>query len=138
MMRMMKKTEDRTPAGAASAGEQEQPTTPARVYAPRCDIRETEEALIVVADVPGVDRESVEITLDRGVLTLRAARAAEAHEGFQPLLIEYEPGSYERSFTLPDAIDQERVAATVANGVLTLTLPKAKSARPRRIEVHAG
>ena len=138
MMRMMKKTEDRTPAGATAAGEQDRPAAPARVYAPRCDIRETAEALIVVADVPGVDRESVEITLDRGVLTLRAARTAEAHEGFQPLLIEYEPGSYERSFTLPDAIDQERVSATVANGVLTLTLPKAKSARPRRIEVHAG
>jgi HSP20 family protein len=138
MMRMMKKTEDRPAATTPAATDQARPALPTRVYTPRCDIRETEEALIVVADLPGADRESVDITLDRGVLTLRASLAPEAHEGFQPLLIEYEPGSYERSFTLPDAIDQERVSATVANGVLTLTLPKATSARPRRIEVHAG
>ena len=136
-MFQMKKTPE-TRAPAAPERDERRAAASDRPRAPRCDILEHEDRIVVVADMPGVDRESVDITLDKGVLVLRGTVRGEVPDGFQPVLMEYQPATWERSFTLPDAIDPERVEATVANGVLTLTLPKAKEARPRRIEVKAG
>ena len=108
------------------------------VYAPRVDIVETEDALEVLADMPGVTREGVEITLEQRVLTIRGrADAAAAPERLAPLYLEYEPGDYERSFALSDAVDPSGIEAQVRGGVLRLRLPKAGPAERRRIEVTA-
>jgi HSP20 family protein len=109
-----------------------------RTYTPRVDIHESAEALTVIADMPGVDDSSVDITLDRGVLTIRGNVVHETPNGFSAIYREYEPGNFERSFTMPEAIDRDAVSAVVTNGVVRVTLPKAKSAKPRRIEVKAG
>jgi HSP20 family molecular chaperone IbpA len=110
----------------------------ARAWLPSVDILETPENIVVIADMPGVDGDDVEVTLDKGVLTISGAVGSSAPEGFQLAYREYEPRDFQRSFTVPDAIDQEHVAAEVRNGVLTLTLPKAKEAKPRRIQVKAS
>jgi HSP20 family protein len=107
-------------------------------YVPRVDIRETGQAYIVQADLPGVDDASVDITVDQGVLTIKGAAKTESPAGYRLVHREFEAGDYLRSFTLPEAIAAERIAATVANGVLTVTVPKAEVAQPRRIAVKAG
>ncbi len=129
----------RSPAKAASEertiGDQR---APRRRMTPAVDIWEQDDALVVTADLPGCDQASVEITLEKGVLSLRGTPAPDTHEGFTLVYGEYEPGEYARTFTLPDEIDRDGVRAVVKNGVLTLTLPKAKAVLPRRIAVQAG
>ncbi|MBA3684773.1 MAG: Hsp20/alpha crystallin family protein [Planctomycetes bacterium] len=112
--------------------------TQRRRRAPAVDIWEQDHALVVTADLPGCDEASVEITLEKGVLTLRGTPTSDYPEGFTLVYGEYEPAEYVRTFTLPDEIDRSGVSAVVRNGVLTLTLPKAKEVQPRRIAVKAG
>src|SRR4051812_27016330 len=105
------------------------------VYVPRVDIVETEDALEVLADMPGVARDGVEVK--QRVLSLRGRAEVAVPEGLAPLYLEYEPGDYERSFTLSDAVDPGGIEARVRAGVLHLRLPKAGPAKPQRIEVKA-
>ncbi len=102
------------------------------------DIWEQDDALVVTADLPGCDESSVDITLEKGVLTIRGLPKIDTPEGFTLVYREYEPAEYLRTFTLPDEIDRPGVSAVVRHGVLTLTLPKAKEVQPRRIAVKAG
>ncbi len=108
------------------------------VYAPDVDIFEREDAYVIVADVPGVDRDSVEIDLDRNILTLRARLATRAPEGYELSYREYRSGDFERVFTLGNEIDRDGVEASIRDGVLHLTLPKVREAKPRKIKVQAG
>jgi HSP20 family protein len=105
---------------------------------PPVDVIETVEAFVVVADLPGVAEQDVDVALDRNLLTVRARRGAETPAGFQELYREYMPADFERSFTLGDTIDRGGVQAVLRNGVLRLTLPKVKEVRPRRIPVTTG
>jgi HSP20 family molecular chaperone IbpA len=108
------------------------------VYAPRVDIVETEDALELYADMPGVTKDSVEVTLEQRVLSIRGQSAANLPEGgLAPIYLEYEPGDYERAFTLSDAVDPTGIEARVRAGVLYLRLPKAGPAKRQRIEVRA-
>ena len=107
------------------------------VYLPRVDIVETGDALEVLADMPGVARDGVEVTLEQRVLTVRGRAEVPAPEGMAPLYLEYEPGDYERVFALSDAVDPAGIEARVRGGVLHLRLPKAGPAALRRIEVKA-
>jgi HSP20 family protein len=107
------------------------------VYAPRVDIVETEDALEVLADMPGVTKDSVEVTLEQRVLSIRGRADVAVPEGLAPWYLEYEPGDYERSFTLSDAVDPGGIEARVRGGVLHLRLPKAGPAKRQRIEVKA-
>ncbi len=106
-------------------------------FSPDVDIHATEDKLILLADMPGVAREDLEIDLREGVLTL-LGRVGEAPEGFQLVREEYRVGGFTRRFTLSDDIDGERIEASLKDGVLRLVLPKAEKALPRRIEVRAG
>ena len=108
------------------------------LYAPRVDIVETADALEIVADMPGVTKDSVEVTLEQRVLSIRGRADVSVPEGFAPLHLEYQPGDYERSFTLSDAVDPAGIEARVRGGVLHLRLPKAGSAKRQRIEVKAA
>jgi HSP20 family protein len=109
-----------------------------RAYSPRTDIYETDDGLVLLIDLPGVAANAAEVTLEQNVLTIRGRTEERAPEGFSPVYQEYEPGDFERAFTLSDAIDGERIEAQVHDGVLRLFLPKAGPARTQRIQVRAG
>jgi len=107
------------------------------VYAPRVDIIESPEALELFADMPGVTKDSVEITLEQRVLRIYGRADISLPENVGPLYVEYQPGDYERSFTLSETVDGNGIEARVRNGVLHLKLPKAGAAKAQRIEVRA-
>jgi HSP20 family protein len=107
-------------------------------FVPRVDIYETDEAITVVADLPGVDENSIDITLEKNVLTLNAYVEPEEPEGFDLAYVEYRVGDYQRAFTLSDQIDQDGIEATVNAGVLRLHLPKVTEAKRRKIAITAG
>jgi HSP20 family molecular chaperone IbpA len=107
------------------------------VYAPHVDIIETNDALEIFADMPGVTKDSVEVTLEQRVLRIHGRADISLPEGVAPLYLEYEPGDYERAFTLSDAVDPAGIEARVRNGIVHLRLPKAGPAKLQRIEVRA-
>jgi HSP20 family molecular chaperone IbpA len=114
----------------------EERTVPGRFYVPQTDVYETEDALTVVMEMPGVAREAVEIELKDDVLRVEARIDPSKYEGMEPVYTEYNVGHWTRSFALSDRVDRERIGAQLEDGVLTLTLPKTAAARPRRIEVR--
>jgi HSP20 family protein len=112
-------------------------TRPGRLFTPAVDISETEAAITILADMPGVKPDGLSIDLEEGVLTIDGT-VSEDPEGEDVLLREYEVGAFHRRFRLSNAIDQEKIDAALKDGVLTLTLPKTQAHRPRKIEVKVG
>jgi HSP20 family protein len=110
-------------------------TVPARTFVPTADIFETEAALTVVLEMPGVDKSNVDISVEDGVLTIQGRLDFSKYEGMQPVYTEYNIGHYRRSFSLSNKIDQNKIGAEMKDGVLTLSMPKAEEAKPRRIAV---
>ena len=108
-----------------------------RVYVPKVDIIDTKEAVVVYADMPGVDERSVDVTIDKNVLTISGAVKPPEFEGMSIAYAEYDIGDYDRSFTISDDIDREKVEALVKNGVLKLVLHKAPEAAVKKITVRA-
>ncbi len=106
-------------------------------YAPQVDIYETEKEVIVVADMPGVQPEGVDLSLEDNILTIQGRREEVAHSG-RMVLEEYEPGHYLRRFTVAETIDQEGIEASLADGVLRVRLPKTAPAQPKKIAVKIG
>ena len=115
--------------------ERDQPTTQGKFYAPATDIYESEAELTVVMDMPGVGRDDVDITLEKGRLAVEGRIDFAAYEGLRPAYTEYNVGHFVRTFTLSSKIDQGKISADMADGVLTLRLPKLAEAQPRRIAV---
>jgi HSP20 family protein len=113
----------------------EEKTAPGRYYIPYADIYETDDALTVVMEMPGVEKNAVNVALENDVLRVDGQIDFSKYEGLEPVYTEYNVGHYTRSFTLSDKIDQEKISAQLDDGVLTLTLPKAKEAQPRRISI---
>jgi len=105
-------------------------------WTPAVDIEEYADKFVLYADVPGVDLKSIEVTLEKGVLTLSGSRdkAAEA-AGIEARRIERDNGRFLRRFSLPDTVDGEAVTAKGSNGVLEVVIPKRASAQPRKISV---
>lgn len=130
-------TEKKEVSAQGSAPQAER-TRPRRIYTPNVDIIETAEGIEVRADMPGVDESSVELTLEKNVLTIYGKVEAEIPDKHRLAVAEYGVGDYQRVFTLSDEVDREKIAATVSNGVLTIVLPKAKAAQTRKIAVRAG
>ena len=112
--------------------------TEARVFVPQVDIVESEDRILLVADLPGVDQEGIEVTLEKNVLTLRGAVKSHAPEGYSLAYSEYAVGNYERAFTVSNDIDRQGIEAVVKDGVLKLTLPKAKHAVMQKIAVKTA
>jgi len=106
------------------------------VFTPPVDIYDSPEGLVLVADLPGVSIETLELQVQDNKLTLFGRVQRVVPEGARPLHKEYEEGDFVRSFILSDDVDHERVAARLTNGVLEVILPKAAKAPPRRIEVR--
>lgn len=114
----------------------EEKTVPTRYYVPTTDIYETDATLTLVMEVPGVEKKDVNVQLENDVLRVEGRIDFSKYEGLEPLYAEYNVGHYARAFTLSDKIDQDGISAELADGVLTLTLKKAKSALPRRIAIR--
>ncbi len=108
------------------------------VYRPLTDIYEAGDSVYVVVEMPGVEPDSVDVTLEKGVLTIRGRAPETPREGFRRVHAEYGEGDYERAFTLSDDIDRNALSAEFKHGVLTLRLPKAAAAQPQKIEVRAS
>jgi HSP20 family protein len=113
----------------------EEKTVPGRYYVPYGDIYETDQALCVVMEMPGVERKDIDIALDNDVLRVEGRIDFAKYEGMEPVYTEYNVGHYARSFTLSNKIDRDGISAQLDDGVLTLTLPKAKEAQPRKIAI---
>jgi len=109
-----------------------------RCFVPRSDIYETEDEIIVLADIPGANEKSVDVTLDKNVLSLNAYIEPTQSNGYELAYAEYEEGDYQRGFRLSDEIDRDQIEATVKDGVLRLRLPKSVAAKGRRIAVTTG
>jgi len=110
-------------------------TRPTRAFLPTTDIFETDEALTMLLEMPGVDRENIEISVENGVLTVEGKINFSKYDGLQPVYSEYNIGPFRRTFRLSSRIDQDKIRAEMQAGVITLVLPKAEEAKPRRIDV---
>ncbi|MBC7792277.1 MAG: Hsp20/alpha crystallin family protein [Clostridia bacterium] len=106
-------------------------------FVPRTDVYETGEALIIAVDVPGASESSVNVSLEGEKLCLEAKITASQPPGFTLTHQEYRVGNYRRTFSVHTLIDRDAITASLADGVLTVTLPKAKEAKLKRIEVKA-
>lgn len=100
-------------------------------------LHETEDALFVSVDLPGVGEDDLEITLKEEVLTLAGKRGVEPPEGYRAHIQERRPYSFTRSFSLPSRVEADNVTARFTDGVLTVELPKAEAAKPRQISLSA-
>jgi HSP20 family protein len=111
---------------------------PESVFTPATNIIETGDSYLLAVDMPGVNEKGVDLTLENDVLSIRGHVEPENHPNFRLTYREYETGDYRRVFTLSAEVDRDRIQATVKDGVLHLVLPKAESAKPRKIHVHAA
>lgn len=110
----------------------------ARVWVPAIDLIEKKDSYVVRAELPGVARENIDITFEKNVLTVSGQKASTIEAKDEELRVfaaERVSGSFSRSLRMPDYIDGEKIEADYKDGVLTITIPKAELAQPRRIEV---
>ncbi|MBK9145448.1 MAG: Hsp20/alpha crystallin family protein [Candidatus Melainabacteria bacterium] len=107
------------------------------IFTPPVDIYQSENAFVVIAEMPGVDESSVDITLEKGILTIQGESHREILEGYRLVRSEAPNGNYRRMFRLSEEVDLERADAVMKDGVLRLTLPKHENARPRKISVRS-
>lgn len=108
-----------------------------RAFIPKADIYETENEMIVLADIPGANEKTVEISLEKNVLSITAYIEPTRTGEYDIMYAEYEEGDYQRSFRLSDEIDRDKIEASVSAGVLRLRLPKSKEAAARKITIKA-
>jgi HSP20 family protein len=108
-------------------------------WVPAVDVSETDGEYQIKAEIPDVKKEDVKVTLEDGVLTIQGERKQEKEDkGKKYHRVERTYGSFVRSFTLPDLVDEEKVKAEFKDGILKLQLPKSEKARPKAIEVKVG
>lgn len=122
---------------AAETPEAGERTRACRIYAPQVDIIERKDDIVVIADMPGVDETSTDITLEKNVLTIYGRVDTNEFKDHKLSLSEYGIGDYQRVFTLSDEVDRDKIQATVKNGVLWLVMPKATEVKTRKIAIQA-
>ena len=113
----------------------EETTIPARIFVPNADIHESQDALTVILEMPGVAKDNINVRVEDGVLNVEGRLDLSKYQGLRPLYTEYNIGHYARSFQLSSKIDQSKIGAALKDGVLSLTLPKVEQAKPRKIDV---
>jgi HSP20 family protein len=105
-------------------------------WVPRVDVREEAERFLIVADLPGIEPDQIEIQMDKGVLSIKGQRNSDAQaDDGRYSRIERRQGSFQRDFALPDCADAEAIVASGRNGVLEISIPKKAASAPRRIQV---
>jgi len=112
----------------------EETRTVGRILTPAVDIFESEDSLTLMADMPGIDKDGLEINLEKGVLTITGEMKMESRG--KAIAREFIPANYYRQFKLSEHIDAEKTSAELHNGVLTLQIPKAESAKPKKIKIR--
>lgn len=127
----IEKREEHVPAEVVQHAAQE-------AVPPDADVIEQKDALVVVADMPGCDDQSVDIHVERGLLTIEGSAELAPEEGSRLDIAEYAPTNYRRSFTLPNQVDVSRIEANMKDGVLRVLLPKAEEAKVRKIDVKTN
>jgi HSP20 family molecular chaperone IbpA len=113
-------------------------TRETRLFVPRVDIYESKDDINLIADIPGADQDSIEITLEKNILTIEARVVTEKPVDFSLTYAEYGIGDFKRKFTLSNEIDKDRINAVVKDGVLSLKMPKAGPAKAQKIEVKSA
>jgi HSP20 family molecular chaperone IbpA len=131
----MAKSQELTVQEKKELAGKEESTVPARYFVPYTDIHESDDALTVVMEMPGVEKKDVKIDLENDVLKVEGQIDFKKYAGLDPIYTEYNVGHYQRSFTLGSKIDQGKISASLQDGVLTLTLKKTKAATPRSIPI---
>ena len=116
--------------------QKEESTMPARVFIPSADIYENQDTLTVILEMPGVEKDNIQINVEDDVLKVEGRLNLSKYKGLQPLYIEYNVGDYARSFQLSSKVDQSKISADLKDGVLTLMLPKVEEAKPRTIQIR--
>lgn len=114
-----------------------EPVSGRRVFAPLADIYETNERIFVLADMPGVDEQTIDITLEKNVLTIEGYTSSQTEAGLRLVHCESPEGNYRRVFFLSEEVDRDGIEATVKDGVLKLVLPKSAKAMARKITVKS-
>jgi len=114
----------------------EESTIPVRLFVPVADIYDAEHDLTIILEMPGVEKSNVDILVEDGVLSVEGRLDLTKYQGLQPLYTEYNIGHYARSFRLSSKIDQNKIAAEMKDGVLSLKLPKVEEAKPRSIKIQ--
>jgi HSP20 family protein len=115
--------------------EKQEGTVPARSFIPNADIYETDQSLTVLLEMPAVEKGNIHISVEDDVLDIEGRIDFSKYQGLAPVYTEYPVGHYRRSFSLSSRVDQHKIRAEMSDGVLTITLPKAEQAKPRRISI---
>ncbi len=115
---------------------QEEETKVGRYFVPATDIHETETQLLVNVEMPGVDKDNIDIKLEKNTLTITGNVDLSKYDGLQPVYTEYNVGHFTRSFTISNAIDSDAISASMEGGVLQVRLPKRDEVKARQIEVR--
>jgi HSP20 family molecular chaperone IbpA len=126
-----------TMTAAAPSTEREVTERAARTVAPRADVFETDTAFVILADMPGVGPDGVEVVADRHTLTVRG-RVSRSPTNAELEHREFEVADYHRAFTLTEDLDTDRIAGTLRDGVLRVEIPKSESVQPKKIPVRAN
>jgi HSP20 family molecular chaperone IbpA len=115
-------------------------TRATRVYVPNVDIFSNADGIVIIADMPGVEKKDLEITLEKDILTIDGyvSSSLMAPGGYELVHGEYGIGDFHRSFTIPDEVDRDNIEASLNEGVLKVSLPKAPEAQARKISILAG
>jgi HSP20 family protein len=113
----------------------EERTVEGHFFIPQTDIVENRESLVITMDLPGVKKEDISVKLENNVLEIDGRIDCQPYEKLNPVYVEYNIGNYARKFTVSHAVDTRNIDAVLADGVLTLTLLKAREAEPRQITV---
>jgi HSP20 family protein len=113
----------------------EETTVPARTFLPATDIFESQNALNVVLEMPGVEKNNINVSVQDGILRVEGRLDFSKYNTLQPLYTEYNVGNYSRSFRLSSKIEQHKIGAELRDGVLSLTLPKVEEPKPRTIQI---
>jgi HSP20 family molecular chaperone IbpA len=108
-----------------------------KVFLPKVDIYETKDSIVLIADMPGVDENHVDMTLEKNILTINGQVEPQGFPGYGAAYAEYDVGDYQRAFTISDEVDRDRIDARVKNGVLRVTLHKAEQVKARKIAIKA-
>jgi len=106
-----------------------------KVYAPKVDIYETKDATVVIADMPGVDEKSVDVTLEKNILSITGTVNPDVYPTHSMAHAEYDVGDYQRAFTISDEVEREKIEASVKQGILRLILPKAEPVKAKKITI---
>lgn len=128
----VEKAEDQKVKKSEYAGEK---TVAGKYYVPLTDIIETEKSLVVTMDMPGVKKDNINVKLEDNTLEVDGQIDFSPYKDLNPVYTEYNVGHYTRKFTVSNTIDTGNIDASLSDGVLTLTLPKAPEAQPRQIQV---